>query len=49
MSYDVKCYELAKEFVADSCADNAEELSAELAQEIQRAIEDFFAEKGIVL
>lgn len=42
MSYDVKCYDLAKTFLQDAHADE-EALSAELAQQIQDTIDNFIA------
>ena len=40
MSYDEKCYDLAKVFLADEHADD-EDIVAVLAQQIQDTIEDF--------
>ena len=42
MSYDVKCYELAKEFLQDSEL-NVDFYVSELAQNIQNCIEDSMA------
>lgn len=41
MSYDQKCYELAREFLQDVPGVNSEKNCRELAQDIQDAIEDF--------
>ena len=47
MMYDDKCYGLAQSFLSDYPAHNTELNRDRLAQEIQQAIENFFAEKGI--
>ena len=41
MSYDSKCYQLAREFLDDEPGLNTIENAKELAQEIQDVIEDF--------
>lgn len=41
MSYDEKCYELARQFLLDEPGVNTESNCRELAQDIQDAIEDF--------
>ena len=41
MSYDSKCYQLAREFLDDEPGLNTIENAKELAQDIQDAIEDF--------
>ncbi len=44
MTYDTKSYELAEHFLPDGAS---KELKHELAQEIQRACEDFLTDKKI--
>ena len=41
MSYDSKCYDLAREFLDDEPGLNTIDNAKELAQDIQDAIEDF--------
>lgn len=41
MAYDTKCYDLAEAFLTDCPAINDEKHRDELAQVIQRAIEDY--------
>lgn len=47
MSYDVKCYLLAKHFLSDVDREDDADLCGELAQEIQNAIEAFCEERGL--
>jgi hypothetical protein len=50
MSYDVKCYELAKEFLDDVCnaasfdESDREHLYGQLAQRIQNTVEDYMGD-----
>ena len=41
MSYDIKCYDLARDFLDDEPGLNTIGNAKELAQDIQDAIEDF--------
>ena len=43
MSYDPKCYDLAKSFLADGGWTHSEDITA-LAQQIQDCIEDYLAD-----
>lgn len=45
--YDKKCDELARLFLSDVRKQNDEALVKALAQDIQDAIDGFFAEKGL--
>lgn len=53
MSYDTKCYDLAKAFLSDVPKDKLptkeghDQAADELAQEIQDAIEDFLIDKDL--
>lgn len=47
MSYDEKCYALAKAFLSDHPTHDTPEHCDQLAKDIQQCIEDFFAEQGI--
>jgi hypothetical protein len=47
MSYDAKCAELARVFLSDVKKDDDAAMVAELAQEIQDAIEGFFFAKEL--
>jgi hypothetical protein len=56
MSYDTKCFEIARAFLSDYKANSpmgqvpdAEHLAPELAQEIQDLIDGFITEKGLTL
>jgi hypothetical protein len=42
MTYDTKCYELAKHFLQDGPFKGHEPAAANLAEAIQQAIEDWF-------
>ena len=46
MSYDSKCYDLAREFLDDEPGLNTIDNAKELAQDIQDALEDFMRERG---
>jgi len=46
MSYDQSSYDLAESFLEDEPELNTEENRKELAQDIQRAIEDFISGKN---
>ena len=45
MSYDPKCYDLAKDFLSDEPEQDTESARNELAQIIQDAVENFLAGK----
>lgn len=44
-TYDVKCYDLADEFLSDTPHLHTEKRTDELAKLIQQAIEDFIADE----
>lgn len=46
--YDPKCYDLAAEFIDDLTPMDRDKLRDELAEEIQKTIENFLDEKGML-